>query len=294
MSTQADRAERFLALHRPGAPLLMPNPWDAGSAKLLTWLGFEALATTSGGFAVTLGRRDGSVARDEALSYASAIVQATELPVSADFENAYADDPDGVAQTVRLGIEAGLAGCSVEDYTGRDDEPFYELEHAKERVIAAAEAAHRGAVRLVLTARAENHLRGRDDIADTIARLQAYQEAGADVLFAAALTDREHLRQLISSVDLPLSVIARPGSLPVAELAALGASRISVGPALLFNAFGALVEAARELRDHGTYSYHERGALGAHAVREAFGPEASDPSDTLRRRRQAPPTNFIT
>jgi 2-methylisocitrate lyase-like PEP mutase family enzyme len=246
----------------------------------LTWLEFEALATTSGGFAVTLGRRDGSVAREEAVAHAAAIVQASELPVSADFENAYADDPDGVAQTVQLGIQAGLAGCSVEDYTGRDDEPFYELEHAKERVVAAAEAAHRGPVRLVLTARAENHLHGRDDIADTIARLQAYQEAGADVLFAAALTDRDQLRQLISSVDLPVSVIARPGSLPVAELASLGASRISVGPALLFHAYGALIEAARELRDKGTYGYHERAALGALGVREAFGPDGSDPSDT--------------
>jgi 2-methylisocitrate lyase-like PEP mutase family enzyme len=280
MSMQAAKGERFLALHRPGAPLLMPNPWDAGSAKLLTWLGFEALATTSGGFAVTLGRRDGSVARAEAVAHAASIVQATELPVSADFENAYSDDPDGVAQTVRLGIQAGLAGCSVEDYTGRDGEPFYELQHAKERIVAAAEAAHRGPVRLVLTARAENHLRGRDDIADTIARLQAFQEAGADVLFAAALTDREQLQQLIASVDLPVSAIARPGSLPVAELASLGVSRISVGPALVFNAFGALIEAARELRDQGTYSYHERAAIGAHAVREAFGPEDSDPSDT--------------
>jgi 2-methylisocitrate lyase-like PEP mutase family enzyme len=280
VSTQAAKAERFLALHRAGAPLLMPNPWDAGSAKLLTWLEFEALATTSGGFAVTLGRRDGSVAREQAVAHAAAIVQASELPVSADFENAYADDPDGVARTVQLGIQAGLAGCSVEDYTGRDDEPFYELEHAKERVAAAAEAAHRGPVRLVLTARAENHLHGRDDIADTIARLQAYQEAGADVLFAAALTDREQLRQLISSVDLPVSVIARPGSLPVAELASLGASRISVGPALLLHAYGALIEAARELHDKGTYSYHERAAHGARGVREAFGPDGSDPSDT--------------
>ena len=217
-SAQADKAERFLALHRPGTPLLMPNPWDPASAKLLSWLGFEALATTSGGLGVTLGRRDGSVGREEAIANAAAIAEATELPVSADFENAYADDPDGVAQTVRLGIDAGLAGCSVEDYTGRDDEPFYALEHARERIAAAAETAHSGPVRLALTARAENHLRGRDDIADTIARLQAYQEAGADVLFAAALTDRDDLRRLISSVDLPVSVIARPGSLPVGEL----------------------------------------------------------------------------
>jgi 2-methylisocitrate lyase-like PEP mutase family enzyme len=280
VSSQSAKAEAFLALHQPGAPLLMPNPWDAGSAKVLTWLGFEALATTSGGFAVTLGRRDGSVGRDAAVAHASAIVEATELPVSADFENAFADDPGGVAETVRLGIQAGLAGCSVEDYTGRDEDPFYELAEARERIIAAAEAAHGGPVRLVLTARAENHLRGRDDIGDTIVRLQAYQEAGADVLFAAGLTDRDHIRRLISSVDLPVSVIARPGSASVADLAALGASRISVGPAFVFNALGALIEAAREFREQGTYGYHERAAVGVDGVRAAFGPGGSESSDT--------------
>jgi 2-methylisocitrate lyase-like PEP mutase family enzyme len=277
---QAAKADRFRALHRPGTPLLMPNPWDAGSAKVLAWLGFDALATTSGGFAVTLGRRDGSVDREAVVAHAAAIVAATELPVSADFENAFAHDADGVAETVSLGIEAGLAGCSVEDYSGRAEEPFYGLPQAQERIAAAAEAAHGGPVRLVLTARAENHLRGRDDIADTIARLQAYQEAGADVLFAAGLTDRGHLRDLISSVDLPVSVIARAGSLPVAELSALGVSRISVGPAFMFNALGAVIEAARELREQGSYGYHERAALGARGVREAFGPEGADPTDT--------------
>lgn len=279
-STQAAKAERFLASHRPGAPLLMPNPWDAGSAKVLEWLGFEALATTSGGFATTLGRRDGAVGRDAAVAHAASIVEATGLPVSADFENAFADDPDGVAETVTLAVQVGLAGCSVEDYTGREERPFYELAHAKERIAAAAEAAHRGPVHLVLTARAENHLRGRDDIGDTIARLRAYQEAGADVLFAAGLTDRDDLYRLISSVDLPVSVIARQGSLSVAELSSLGASRISVGPAFVLTALGAMIEAAREFRDHGTYGYHGRAALGAEGVLEAFGADGSDPSDT--------------
>jgi 2-methylisocitrate lyase-like PEP mutase family enzyme len=279
-ASQAAKAHRFLALHRPGVPLLMPNPWDAASAKLLTWIGFDALATTSGGFAVTLGRRDGSVPREIAVAHAASIVEASDLPVSADFENAYDDDPDGVAETVKLGIEAGLAGCSVEDYTGRADAPIYDLAHAKERIAAAAEVAHRGPVHLVLTARAENHLRGRDDIDDTIVRLQNYQEAGADVLFAAGLTNPDHIQRLISSVDLPVSVIAREGSLPVAELSALGASRISVGPAFLFSSLGALIEAAREFREHGTFGYHQRAALGAHGVRAAFGPEDSDPTDT--------------
>jgi 2-methylisocitrate lyase-like PEP mutase family enzyme len=279
-STQAAKADRFRALHRPGTPLLMPNPWDAGSAKVLAWLGFDALATTSGGFAVTLGRRDGSVDREAVVAHAAAIVEATELPVSADFENAFADDPVAVAETVRLGIEAGLAGCSVEDYSGREDEPFYDLPRAKERIVAAADAAHGGPARLVLTARAENHLRGRNDITDTVARLQAYQEAGADVVFAAGLTNRDHIRDLISSVDVPVSVIARPGSLPVAELSELGVSRISVGPAFAFAALGAVIEAARELREHGTYGYHERSAVGARGVSDAFGPEGADPTDT--------------
>ncbi len=180
---------------------------------------------------------------------------------------------------MRLGIQAGLAGCSAEDYTGRDENPFYELAEARERIVAATEAAHGGPVRLVLTARAENHLRGRDDIGNTIERLQAYQEAGADVLFAAGLTNRDHIRRLISSVDLPVSVIARQGSASVADLASLGASRISVGPAFVFNALGALIEAAREFREQGTYGYHERAAAEARGVQAAFGPGASDPSD---------------
>ena len=174
MISQADKAQRFLALHRPGEPLLMPNPWDLGSARLLASLGFEALATTSSGFAATLGRNDGSVTRDEALVNAAVIVAATDLPVSADLENAYADDPAGAAETMRLAIEVGLAGASIEDFA---EEPgIYDIGQATERVAAAAEAAHAGPVRLVLTARAENFIRGNPDLADTIARLQAYSE----------------------------------------------------------------------------------------------------------------------
>ncbi len=184
MSDQSDLAERFLALHRPGAPLLIPNPWDVGSAKLLASLGFEALATTSSGYAATLGRLDGAVTRDEALAHAAELVAATPLPVSADLENGFGDSPDAVAETVRLAREAGLAGCSIEDFSGDDDAPIYDRDRAAERVAAAVEAAHAGPVRLVLTARAENHIHGIDDLADTIARLQAYQAAGADVLYA--------------------------------------------------------------------------------------------------------------
>src|SRR6185437_3859118 len=191
MTTQVDQAQRFLALHRAGEPLLMPNPWDLGSARLLASLGFEALATTSSGFAATLGRNDGAVSRDEAIVHAAVIVAATGLPVSADLENGFADAPAGVAETMRMSIEVGLAGASVEDFTGRADDPIYGIGLAAERIAAAAEAAHGGPGRLVLTARAENYLHGRPDLADTIARLQAFQEAGADVLYAPGLRSLE-------------------------------------------------------------------------------------------------------
>src|SRR5215469_12826410 len=221
MPTQTDKAERFLALHHSDRPLLMPNPWDRGSAALLASLGFEALATTSSGFAATLGRPDGAVTRDEAVGHARWIAAGTDLPVSADLENGFADDPAGVAETVRLAVDAGLAGCSIEDYAGRDEDPIYDLGLATERVAAAAQAAHNGPVRLVLTARAENYLHGRPYLADTIARLQAYQEAGADVLYAPGLTTLADIRQVVASLDRPVNVLALPGTPPVAELAAI-------------------------------------------------------------------------
>jgi 2-methylisocitrate lyase-like PEP mutase family enzyme len=267
--SQPVKAERFLALHRRGDPLLMPNAWDLGSAAMLAWLGFQALATTSSGHAATLGRLDGAVTRDEALAHAAALSQATELPVSADLENCFADDPDGVADTINKARDAGLAGCSIEDYSGQLDS-VYELGLARERVVAAAEVAHSGRVRLVLTARAENHIRGRDDLADTIARLQAYQEAGADVLYAPGLTSAEDIRHVVESVDRPVNVLARPGAPSTAELAALGVARVSVGGAFAFAALGALCEAATELRERGTYGFLERSATGARAAGRAF------------------------
>ena len=209
----------FLDLHVPGEPLLMPNPWDAGSAKLLESLGFRALATTSSGHAATLGRLDGNVSREEALGHAAAIVAATEVPVSADLENGFAHDAGGVAETVRLARDAGLAGCSIEDYTGDDDDPIYDVGAAAERVAAAVEAAHAGDAHLVLTARAENHIHGRDDLADTIRRLQAFQEAGADVLYAPGLRRLEDIREVVASVDRPVNVLALPGAPSVSELA---------------------------------------------------------------------------
>ena len=265
------RAEEFLALHHGESPLLLPNPWDEGSAKLLASLGFSALATTSGGFAATLGRLDGSVSRDEALAHSSRIVHATPLPVSADLENGFADEPAGVAETIRLAIDTGLAGCSVEDFTGDPDNAIYEVALAVDRVAAGSEAAHDGGRGFVLTARAENHIRGRDDLADTIARLQAFQEAGADVLYAPGLRELSDIRHVVTSVDLPVNVLAMPGGPTVAELAEVGVRRISVGGAFAFVALGAVVEAANELLDTGTYGYWERGVKGMRAAHSAFG-----------------------
>jgi 2-methylisocitrate lyase-like PEP mutase family enzyme len=273
MITQTQKAGRFLALHQGPEPLLLPNPWDLGSAKLLDALGFSALATTSGGFAATLGRPDGQVTRDEALAHAAAIAAVTSLPVTADLENGFADDPSGVAQTMRLAAGAGLAGCSVEDFTRDPGDPIYGVSLATERIAAAAEAAGAaaaGPVRLVLTARAENYLHGRPDLADTITRLQAYQEAGADVLYAPGLTSLADIRQVVTSVDRPVNVLALPGGPVISELAAAGVRRVSVGAAFAFAALGTLVEAARELREQGTYGFGEHAAAGRAAVRAAF------------------------
>ncbi len=272
MTTHADLADRFLRLHVPGTPLLMPNPWDAGSAKLLAALGFQALATTSSGFAGTLGRLDGGVTRDEAIAHAATLVAAVDVPVSADLEDCFADDADGVAETVRKALGAGLAGCSIEDYTRDEGGRIYPPELAAERVAAAVQVAHGGPVHLVITARAENHIRGHVDLDDTIARLQTYQEAGADALFAPGVNDADDLRRLVTSVDRPVNVIGGPAAPSVAELAAVGVARISVGGAFFFTVMGALVEAATELRDAGTYGFGTHAADGAKLARRTFQP----------------------
>ena len=257
MPTIAEKAERFRELHaRPGT-FVIPNPFDIGSARILQHLGFEALATTSSGFAFTMGRRDYAVTRDEAIAHSKALVDATDIPVSADLENGFGDDPGVVAETVRMAASAGLAGCSIEDSTQRDGDPIYEMAHAVDRIRAAVDAARGVGRAFTLTARAENYLHGRPDLKDTIARLQAFQDAGADVLYAPGLRSIDDVRTLIEAVDRPVNVLAgMPGlTFTVAELASAGTKRISVGGALSRVALAAVVRAAREMSVHGTFTF---------------------------------------
>jgi 2-methylisocitrate lyase-like PEP mutase family enzyme len=256
---QAEKGKRFQALHqRPGA-FVIPNPWDAGTARILTHMGFEALATTSAGLAFSLGRRDGAAAvtRDEALANAKAIVDATDLPVAADLENGYGHTPAAVAQTIRLAAEvAGLVGGSIEDTTGDPRQPLYGFHQAVERVAAAAEAARALPCPFVLVGRAENFLHGRPDLDDTIRRLQAFAAAGADALYAPGLIHAEDIRTLCAAVNKPVNMVMglNRAAFSVAELAALGVRRISVGSALSRVALAAMVRAAREMREHGTFA----------------------------------------
>jgi 2-methylisocitrate lyase-like PEP mutase family enzyme len=265
------RSETFLALHRPDPPLVLPNPWDRGSAKLLAAIGFQALATTSAGFAATLGRRDGAISRDEAVQHCADIVGATDLPVSADFENGFADDPDDVAANVRLAAETGLAGCSIEDYTGRPDDPFYDDGLAAERVVAAVEAGRGVNPAFVITARCEYLFRGRSDLAATIARLQAYESAGAHVLYAPALFDAADIKSVVTSVGKPVNVLGLPGLPSVAELGELGVCRISVGSGFNMVALGAVVQAGRELLDEGTFGWWATAGAAQAVWADAFG-----------------------
>ena len=265
-------AQRFLELHRGEHPLLLVNAWDAGSARLLESLGFAAIATTSSGHAATLGRLDGQVSREEALAHAAELVAAVGVPVSADLENGYGADPGDVAETIRGAIAAGLAGASIEDSTGQSGAAIFDRDLAVERIVAAAEAAGDD---LVLTARCENYLHGNPDLADTIARLQAYGAAGADVLYAPGVTHLDDIRSLVAALDEPVNVLALPGVPPVAELAAAGVRRVSVGGAFAFAALGAAVEAATELRDHGTYGFWATAGPGVKAAKAAFAERRS-------------------
>jgi 2-methylisocitrate lyase-like PEP mutase family enzyme len=262
MSSQARRAEAFRALHQRPRIFAIPNPWDAGSAKILAALGFEALATTSAGLAFSLGKPDGqrAVSRDETLANARAIVDATPLPVSADLENGFGDAPEACAETIRLAAAAGLAGGSIEDATGRADAPIYPFEAALERVRAAVAAARALPLPFTLTARAENFLHGIADLKDTLRRLEAYADAGADVLYAPGLTKLDDIAAVVRAVA-PRPVTAVMGlagaTTSLAALEQIGVRRVSVGSALARAAYGAFLRAAREIREQGTFGYLE-------------------------------------
>ena len=262
MSTQAEKAARFKALHEGPSAFVIANAWDAGSARILAGLGFPAIATSSGACAGTLGRRDGSVTREEALAHARAIVAATDLPVSADLEKGFGDAPEDAARTIRLAGEAGLAGGSIEDASGDDEKPIYAIAHAAERVAAAVEAARALPFAFMLTARAENFLHGKADLDDTIRRLQAFDKAGADVLFAPGLPDLAAVRAVCSAVSRPVNFMVgiRGKSFTLAELEAAGVRRVSLAASLYRVAMTGLIEAAREVHDKGTFGYLDRCA----------------------------------
>lgn len=258
MLTQTEKGKNFRALHeRGGGAFIIPNPWDIGTARLLAYLGFEALATTSAGFAFSVGQRDNTIDRDRMIKHVADIVSATDLPVSADLENGFGDSPETVAETIRRAAATGLVGGSIEDSTTRRDDPIYEFEFAVERVRAAAEAARALPFSFTLTARAENYLVGRPNLEDTIKRLQAYAEAGADVLFAPGLTKKEDITSVVNSVDRPVNVIVglRSVQFSLAALSEIGVKRISVGSALSRAALGAFLRAAREMQTHGTFAF---------------------------------------
>ncbi len=255
--SQKEKALAFQALHAKPGIFIIPNPWDAGSARLLEHLGFAALATTSAGAAFSMAKPDGAMSREEALANAQAIVNATSLPVSADLEGGFGASPQDCAKTITLAAGVGLVGGSIEDSTGDKSDPIYALDAAAERVRAAAEAAHALPFPFMLTARSENFLHGRPDIRDTIRRLQAFQEAGADVLYAPGLGTVDDIRAITSSVDRPVNVVMeqRGMRLSVAELSGLGVRRISTGAGLARAAYGAMLRGAREILDAGRFEF---------------------------------------
>jgi 2-methylisocitrate lyase-like PEP mutase family enzyme len=257
MLTQAEKGIAFRALHERAGAFIIPNPWDAGTARILAILGFEALATTSAGYAFSIGRSDNTVGREQMLAHVAVIAAATELPVSADLENGFGDAPEIAAETIRLAAKAGVVGGSIEDSTGRPEHPIYDHEHAVERVRAAVEAARSLPFPFTLTARAENYLNGRPDLKDTIKRLVAYQEAGADVLYAPGLKTKEDIAALVKAVERPVNVVMglQGVSFGMETLSEIGVKRISVGSALSRAALGAFLRAAREMREKGTFTF---------------------------------------
>jgi len=257
MKSQAEKGQIFRELHQREQAFIIPNPWDIGSARLLASSGFEALATTSVGYAFSVGRQDHEVERDEMIAHATAMSAATDLPLSADLENGYGDDPVTVAETVRMAAGAGLSGCSIEDSTNHSDDPIYGFDFAVERIQAAVGVARSLPFPFVLTARSENYLHGRKDLNDTIRRLQAFQEAGADVLYAPGMTSMDEIATLVRSVDRPVNVLAGMQGVhfDLAELSRVGVRRVSVGGALTRVALGAFLRAAREMKQHGTFTF---------------------------------------
>jgi len=257
MTTQAEKGQTFRALHERDVAFVIPNPWDIGSSHVLAHMGFEALATTSMGYAFSIGKRDSAVGREQMLEHITAIANATALPVNADLENGYGDDPETVAETIRLAAAAGVVGGSIEDATGRPDDPIYDRDFAVERIRAAVAAARSLPFTFTLTARAENYLHGRPDLHDTIARLKAYEAAGADVLYAPGLRTKDDIGAVVSALDRPVNVLMglQGVLLSVAELSAIGARRISVGSALYRAAMGAFLRAAYEIRNEGRFGF---------------------------------------
>ena len=256
MITQTEKAKTFNALHERAGAFIIPNPWDLGSARLLAGLGFEALATTSGGFANSLGRLDGEITVDEAIEHCRRLCEATDLPVSADLENCFADEPQKAATTILRAAQAGVVGASIEDYTGNPSNPIYEFNLAVERVYAAVEAARSLNFPFTLTARAENLLHDRNDLDDTIRRLQAFEAAGADVLYAPALKSLDEVRLVVGALNKPLNVLAPfIKGVTVAQLAEAGAKRISVGGALARAALSSLIRAGSEMQNQGGFNW---------------------------------------
>lgn len=268
MSTVGTRRAGFRALHAAGRLFVMPNPWDAGSARLLATVGFEALATTSAGFAWARGRHDQNVTRDELVAHVAELAAATELPLNVDSERCYPDDAGGVAETVALLADAGAAGFSIEDYDPVADR-IDDVGSAAERVAVAADAAHSLPEPMLLTGRAENHIHGIDDLDDTIVRLLAYREAGADALYAPGLIDLDQIAAVVVAVEIPLNVLILPGGPTVAELAAVGVRRVSTGSLLAGSAYGALLEAANVLVTDGT-APPRSGHVARETLRAAF------------------------
>jgi 2-methylisocitrate lyase-like PEP mutase family enzyme len=255
MSTQLEKAEAFRNLHRRNGAFVIPNPWDAGSARMLAGLGFEALATTSSGFANAIGHMDGDVQREQVIAHCRELSAATHVPVSADLENGFADDPKEAARTIVLAGQAGVVGGSIEDWGGATPK-LYDFSHAVERVQAAVEAARSLPFPFTLTARAENFLRGRNDLDDTIRRLQAFEAAGADVLYAPGLTTLDQVRAITSAVTKPVNVLGvMLANVTVAQLQEAGAKRISIGGSLARVAVTAFLRASKQLRDAGTFDW---------------------------------------